>query len=131
MSISHFRNLQCWQLADALRAEVIALCERDRVGADADFCTSFRGAASSVCRNIAEGFGRFESGEIVSFFRYALASLAEVQDHLEECRRRRFLQPAEFDRLWDRSEHTKATAVKFMKPHQARTGRRTARKRRW
>jgi four helix bundle protein len=128
MSVSHFRHLQCWQLANALRAEVIAICSREAVAADFRFCNSFRDAASSVCRNIAEGFGRFESGEIVLFFRYALASLAEVQDHLEECRHRRFLPPADFERLWDKSEHAKATAMKFMKPHQIRKRRPVARR---
>ncbi len=130
MAISHFRNLQCWQLANALRAEVIAVCDRKAVAADFKFCNSFRDAASSVCRNIAEGFGRFQSADIVVFFRYALASLAEVQDHLEECRDRRFIEPAEFERLWDTSEHAKAKALKFMKPHEARIRRRPGRARR-
>jgi four helix bundle protein len=130
MPISHFRNLQCWQLANALRVEVIAVCDRERVARDADFCSSFRSTASSVCRNLAEGFGRYESREIVLFFRYALASLAEVQDHLEECRQRRFLDAAEFDRLWDIAEHTKATATRFMKPHESRARPRPGRSRR-
>jgi four helix bundle protein len=129
MPVTHFKHLQCWQLANALRVEVVAICEHPRVVGDADFCNSCRRAMSSVCRNIAEGFGRYESGEIVTFFRYALASLAEVQDHLEECRQRRFIEAAEFDRLWDIAEHTKATAIKFMKPHEARVRRRAGRRR--
>ncbi len=39
------------------------------------FCDSFLDAAGSVCHNIAEGFKRFASAEIVRFFTYSLASL--------------------------------------------------------
>jgi four helix bundle protein len=82
-----------------------------------DSCSGFRDAAGSVCRNLAEGFARYESGEIVQFFRYALASLADVKDYLKECEERGVIDAAELARLVDRCEHTKATATKFMKPH--------------
>ena len=58
-----------------------------------------------------------ESGQIVQFFRYALASLAEVKDYLTECEERGVIDSVELARLADRCEHTKATATKFMKPH--------------
>ena len=74
-----------------------------------------------MCRNIAEGFARYESGEIVQFFRYALASLAEVEDHLKECGQRGLLDPAAGERLTDTCEHIKAMMLKFIKPHLART----------
>lgn len=54
---------------------------------------------------------------IVQFFRYALASLAEVKDYLKECEERGVIDAAELARFVDRCEHTKATATKFMKPH--------------
>jgi four helix bundle protein len=53
----------------------------------------------------------------VQFFRYALASLAEVRDYLKECEERGVIDAAELARLVDTCEHTKATATKFMKPH--------------
>jgi four helix bundle protein len=120
MAVSDFRELQCWQLANSLRQEVIALCETEQAASDFKFCGSFRDAAGSVCRNIAEGFSRYRSGEIVQFFGYALASLAEVQDHLEECRARRLVPEAELARLSDLAEHTRATALKFMRFHKRR-----------
>jgi four helix bundle protein len=100
--------------------EVIAICAREEAMRDFRFCNSFRDAAGSVCRNISEGFERKVSGDIVNFFRYALASLAEVQDHLEECRTRSLLDRAGFERLWDLSEHAKATAINFKKVHEKR-----------
>jgi four helix bundle protein len=84
------------------------------------FCDSFQETAGSVCRNIAEGFDRFESTEIARYFGYALSSLAELQDHFQECLTRDFVNRSDFDRLWDLSEHTKATTINFMRSHVAR-----------
>jgi four helix bundle protein len=117
MAPRHFTELQCWQLADRLRAEAIAICETPAAAKHCKFCDSFVDAAGSACRNIAEGFKRFRSPQIVMFFDYAIASLAEVQDHLCECFARKFVSKEEFDRLWDLSEHATATAIKFRKPH--------------
>ena len=127
MPIKHFTELQCWQLANQLRQEVLAICAKPEVMRDGRFCDDFRAAAGSVCRNISEGFERFLGAEIVRFFRYALGSLGEVQDDLCECTARRVIDQAQFDRLWDLSEHTKATALKFMKSHQKDQGTRSGR----
>jgi four helix bundle protein len=123
MAPKHFRELQCWQLADELRREVIAICANSVVASDRRFCEGFRGAAGSVCRNLSEGFSRFHSGEIVQFFNYALASVAEVQDYLSESVVRKALAQARYDQLFDLSEHVKATATNFMRPHQQKLGR--------
>jgi four helix bundle protein len=117
MAVRDASDLHCWRLADRLRSDVLGLCGREDVSEDRRFCSGFRDAAGSVCRNLAEGFARYESGEIVQFFRYALASLAEVKDYLKECEERGVIDAAELARLVDRCEHTKATATKFMKPH--------------
>jgi four helix bundle protein len=117
MGAKTFRELRCWQLAHELRSEVCAICAREPASKHFNFCNSFQDTASSVCRNFAEGFGRFHSAELVQFFRYALASLAELQDHFDDCLARRFIDQACFDRLHELSEHTKALALNFMKPH--------------
>ena len=117
MAVRDPNDLHCWRLADQLRSDVLGLCGREHVSDDRRFCTGFRDAAGSVCRNLSEGFARYESGEIVQFFRYALASLAEVKDYLKECEERGVIDAAELARFVDRCEHTKATATKFMKPH--------------
>jgi four helix bundle protein len=111
------KDLHCWRLADALRTEVLLLCGRKEIANDQRFCTGFREAAGSVCRNLAEGFARYESGEIVQFFRYALGSLAEVKDYLNECKGRGAIDAAELARLADQCDHAKATTTKFMRPH--------------
>jgi four helix bundle protein len=117
MQIKHFRELRCWQLSHQLRREVNAICATDQCRNDFRFCNSFRDAAGSVCHNISEGFERKLSGDIVQFFRYALASLAEVQDHLEESLTRQVINRTRFDALWDLSEHTKAVTIRFKSVH--------------
>ena len=131
MPIRNFRDLQCWQLAHQLRQAAIAITDNDGIARDGRFCHGFRDAAGSVCRNIAEGFCRFESSFIVQFFGYALASLGETQDYLEECRLRRLLDQPEFERLWDLSEHTRAALLAFQRTHRdklTRSGRRPLRR---
>ncbi len=123
MPVSDHRQLQCWQLGDSLRAKVIALCEHRRVANDFRFCDGFRDAAGSVCRNLAEGFARYESPHIVQFFRYALASLAETEDYLSECRARGVIDDTTLDQLIDLCGHTRATTLKFMKPHLQKAAR--------
>ena len=120
MKAVHFKDLQCWQLANDLRTEVNRISANPDVARHRKFCESFEETASSVCRNTAEGFDRFQSTELARFFGYALSSLAELQDHLEECRVREFIDRPHFDRLWDLAEHTKATSRNFMRSHAAR-----------
>ena len=129
MAVRDASDLHCWRLADQLRSEVLGLCGRAQISDERKFCTGFADAAGSVCRNLAEGFARYESGEIVQFFRYALASLSELKDYLKECEERGVIDAAELARLFDRCEHTKATATNFMKPHLNRVQRSTRSKR--
>ncbi len=120
MVARNFRDLTCWQLANKLRTEVDAICSIPAVERDFKFCNSFRDASGSVCRNISEGFTRGGSCEIVQFFTYALASLAEVEDHLIETQIRKAIDRERFDTDWDLAEHAKATMRNFMKPHEER-----------
>jgi four helix bundle protein len=116
--VSRFTDLQCWRLADELRMEVNAICAQRPVAERRRFCDGFTEAAGSVCRNISEGFVRFESGQIVQFFNYALASLAEVADYLRECQTREFITRERFDKNLALLEHARAKTLRFMKHHQ-------------
>jgi four helix bundle protein len=127
MTVSKFTDLRCWQLADSLRKDVISVCGTERVAREFKFRENFLSAAGSVCNNISEGFGRFGSAEILRFFGYALASLAEVQDQLNESRDRKFIDADAFDRYWDKSEHIRASMLNFMKPHQEKVRNRRTR----
>jgi four helix bundle protein len=47
--------LEVWRLSDQLRACLFDLTRRDPAVRDFDFRDQLRGAADSICRNIAEG----------------------------------------------------------------------------
>ena len=123
-------ELQCWQLADRLRAEVNAICAQKSVSGHFKFCAGFTEAAGSVCHNISEGFARYYSASIVQFFTYALGSLEEAEDYLKESLTRSFISKERFLKDMDLAEHTRATTLKFMRFHEAKLkARRSGRKR--
>lgn len=112
------QDLECWRLADELRTEVHAICAQPEAIERRRFCDGFTEAAGSVCRNIGEGFGRFESASIVQFFTYALGSLAEVVDYLHESHTRRYIDLPRLSKNLDLADHTRATVLNFMRHHQ-------------
>ena len=111
-------ELECWQLADKLRAEVIAICEQPKVARHFRFCDGFTDAAGSVCRNMQEGFDRRLSTYIVQYFEFALGSLKEVMDYLHECTLRKFIDTARFEEAMEIAEHAKAKAINFKRFHE-------------
>lgn len=89
------KELVVWQLADQLRELVLALTEDGAPSRDLRFRNQLRDAVSSVGRNLAEGFYRYDHPEFANFTRYARASLGETQDLLHEGRKRRYWSEAQ------------------------------------
>src|SRR5262245_57077803 len=54
------RELKTWQFAHAVRLRFHRLLLRPEVRSDREFCSETRRAARSACRNLAEGFYRWE-----------------------------------------------------------------------
>jgi four helix bundle protein len=77
----HFTELDIWQLADQIRAELFGLTSRPAFARDLKARSQADDAANSVCRNIAEGFG-CEHTEFARFLVIARRSLNELQDTL-------------------------------------------------
>ena len=115
---SKITDLECWRLADELRTEVAAICAQEKVAERRRFCDGFTEASGSVCRNISEGFVRFESSWIVQYFGYALGSLAEVEDYLRECLTRGFIELQRFETDLALLEHTRAKTLRFKQYHE-------------
>lgn len=80
----HFRDLICWQLARALSTKVTHILKKPVFERHLRFRENLSDAASSVRRNIAEGFGRRGHKEFARFLNFSLASLKEVEDSLIE-----------------------------------------------
>lgn len=89
------KELVVWQLADQLRIAVFALTENGAAARDFKYRDQIRDAVSSIARNLAEGFYRYEHPDFANFTRYARASLGETQDLLHEGRKRRYWNEAQ------------------------------------
>jgi four helix bundle protein len=95
----HFRELDCWQLADDLKLKVYAVSERPAIKRDFRYYEQIRDAAASGPRNIAEGFARRTHADFARFLDVARASLTECQNHLQDGVDRGHLEQAECDDL--------------------------------
>lgn len=77
-------ELVVWQLGNELRGKVYAITATAPAKYDRRLCDQLNDAASSVTRNIAEGFGRYRHKEFAQFLSIARGSLFEIIDHLHD-----------------------------------------------
>jgi four helix bundle protein len=99
MIATHFKELECWQLAHELKVEVFAFTARMPAKADRDFCHDIRRSARSAPANISEGFGRDTHRDFANFLSIARASLMETENHLQDALECEYLTQAEYQRL--------------------------------
>jgi len=89
--IRRHEDLVAWQLSEQLKEKVLACTARPAVARNRDFCDDIRRAARSAPANLAEGFGRFWPHDNAKSVRTALGSLAEVQNHLRDALKERYI----------------------------------------
>jgi four helix bundle protein len=77
-----FSQLVAWQLADALRIEILKLTQGTACATGWKFRHQIEDAIDSVCRNIAEGFGADTHCQFAWFLRVSRRSLNEIRDAL-------------------------------------------------
>ena len=70
------------QLADAVSARVLNVTRRAPFNHDFKYRSQTEDAIDSVCRNIAEGFGRGTKRELITFLYIAEGSADEVRSML-------------------------------------------------
>ena len=130
MSVRDFRDLVAWQLADALRWEVVQFTSEGPASRDFRFRDDIRASAGSAPANIAEGFGRFRPRPFAQFVEYAEASLEETQDHLLEAKDRALIDAKLFSRLWNlaKAAERATTNLLLSKLRQAKEERKPARR---
>ena len=91
----HFSELVAWQIADEVRVAVYRLTGRPPFALDFKLRRQIDDAASSVCRNIAEGFGCESHVEFARFLEISRRSLNEVQDCLRDAQLKGHVWPAD------------------------------------
>ncbi|MBS3735474.1 MAG: four helix bundle protein [Phycisphaerae bacterium] len=87
MTYDRFEQLPVWQAAMNLAEQVFVLTRRRGFVPMGDLRDQLRRAALSVANNIAEGFERGTTAELLSFLYIARGSAGEVRSMLLFCRR--------------------------------------------
>jgi len=91
VGVRRFEDLVCWQLAHALKCEVIEFTATGPVSRDFKYCDQIRESSASAASNIAEAFGRYRRADAARFCQYAVASLQETLNHLIDGEDRKYL----------------------------------------
>lgn len=87
MKYERFEQLPVWQSAMELAHRIYAATEHRAFSMDGDLRSQLRRAALSVSNNIAEGFERGTTAELLSFLYIARGSAGEVRSMLHFCER--------------------------------------------
>ena len=82
MRIERFEDIQAWQEARKLTAQIYKLTRVEPFSRDFGLKDQIQRAAVSVMENIAEGFGRKSNQDFLRFLGIAYSSVLEVQSHL-------------------------------------------------
>ena len=93
MKYHNFEELPVWQDAALLYNAVLDLLEEPNVPVSSGFRNQLDRAALSVSNNIAEGFERVTTGELISFLAIAKGSSGEVRSMLAVVKNRPQLGP--------------------------------------
>ena len=82
MAIESYKDLDVWQVAMTLAQESYLLTARFPKDETYGMAAQIRRAAVSIPANIAEGYGRDQTGSFVQFLKIAQGSARELETHL-------------------------------------------------
>jgi len=94
-----FEDLKAWQLARELVGAVYLLTNEARFDKDRALKDQLRRAAVSSMANIAEGFERGSTQELIRFLYMARGSAGEVRSHLYVARDLEYIEQSSFERI--------------------------------
>ncbi|HOO47311.1 MAG TPA: four helix bundle protein [Deltaproteobacteria bacterium] len=97
MKIERFEDIQSWQEAKKLTAEIYRLTNQEAFSRDFALRDQIRRASVSIMANIAEGFGRNGRKEFMQFLGIANGSTLEVQSHLHVAHELGYITKQQFD----------------------------------
>jgi four helix bundle protein len=87
MKYERFEDLPVWKAAMDLVERVYGLTRDRAFHHPGDLCDQLRRAALSVSNNIAEGFERGTTSELLQYLYFARGSVGEVRSMLHVCYR--------------------------------------------
>lgn len=85
MTYERFEDLPAWKAAMRLAIDIYALTDDQPFHTKGDLSDQLRRATLSISNNIAEGFERGSTAELLKFLYYARGSAGEVRSMLHFC----------------------------------------------
>ena len=105
-SIRRFEEILAWQKAKQLVSEIYLVCADGRFSRDSGLKDQICRAAVSSMSNIAEGFGRRSGKDFAHFLDMARGSALEVQSLLYVAHEVKYINQADFERLYQLADET-------------------------
>ncbi|MGE5249461.1 MAG: four helix bundle protein [Bacteroidota bacterium] len=105
--IERFEDLQSWQKARQLAAQVHELTAHPEFAKDFRLRDQIGDAAGSVMHNIAEGFDAGSGLEFIRFLKMARRSASEVQSELYLALDRKYINEAELSAAYELATESK------------------------
>lgn len=106
--IHRFEDIQAWQKARVLVAEIYQLCNQETISRDFGFRHQLCRAAISSMNNIAEGWARKSDRDFAHFIDVARGSVTEVQSMLYVAFDIGYIEAAQRERLYRMAAETAA-----------------------
>ncbi|MEO8194976.1 MAG: four helix bundle protein [Gemmatimonadales bacterium] len=105
--MGNFRKLRVWEAAQALAIDVHRVTDAMRGASSATLRDQLKRAAISVPTNIVEGSAHESPREFARFLRYSLASVTEVEGHVQLGRDLDLIKEKDFSSLLARVEEVR------------------------
>jgi four helix bundle protein len=102
--IESYRDLRVWQAAIELAVSCYELTKKFPASETYGLTSQIRRSGTSIAANIAEGYGRDNTGSYVQFLRVAQGSLKELETHVIIAWRVGYLQASHEEDLLHRSD---------------------------
>ena len=96
-----FEDIEAWQKARTLSNEVYRISNDGSFSRDFGLRDQMRRASVSIMSNIAEGFERSGTGELIQFLSIAKGSAGEVKSQLYVARDQAYIDQETFDKLFN------------------------------
>ena len=112
--IQRFEDILAWQKARELTKEIYAHAKTGPFAKDFGLRDQIQRASVSVMGNIAEGFDRGGDKEFIQFLSISKGSCGEVKSHLYVALDQQYINPTQFDRLYNSADEVGRLLAGFM-----------------
>ena len=114
MKIKRFEDIEAWQTGRELTHLIYGITKKGKLARDFGLKDQIQRASGSFMHNIAEGFDGGSNKEFIKFLRYSQRSCSEVQSELYVALDQEYIDPDQFQRLYDLAGQAHAKVGAFI-----------------